>query len=110
MKVSMRFLPLAMAMAFLIVAELLTSRTPAAQTRMSVAEKFLIEGREAVSGGEYVVAREKLAESLRLDRSVGALLNLALSEEHLGKVASAWLLFRELLNLAPADDERRGKV
>jgi hypothetical protein len=47
------------------------------------------------------------AESNRLDFALGTSMNLAACEEHVGKLASAWERYRELLEALPPDDDRR---
>jgi len=56
--------------------------------------------------GEVAEARNKLEESYRLDPSLGTLLNLALCEQRLGRVAAAWTHLHEFVAHVPADDLR----
>jgi hypothetical protein len=71
------------------------------------AEVFFREGRSLVVAGNYLQACPKFAESLRLDRAPGTLLNLADCEEHTGKIATAWAHFRDLSTELPSTDERQ---
>jgi hypothetical protein len=74
----------------------------------SVAETLFRAGREEMKQGAYASACPKFAESQRLDPSPGTLLNLAVCEEGLGLVATAWARFRALLDtLDPADPRAR---
>jgi hypothetical protein len=71
----------------------------------AAAEALFQAGRDAVQRGDYAVACEKFRESNRLDPAVGTLLNLADCSEHVGKLATAWELFREVeQRLGPNDD------
>jgi hypothetical protein len=71
------------------------------------AEAVFREGRKAVEDGDYARACPKFEESYRLDPAQGTLLNLADCEEHVGKLASAWVHYRSLLERLPKDDDRR---
>jgi hypothetical protein len=73
----------------------------------NVAQVLFEQAREEMKRGAYEEACPKLAESQRLDPSSGTLLNLVLCEEGMGKVATAWLHARELLDVLPAGDVRR---
>jgi serine/threonine-protein kinase len=54
------------------------------------------EGRRLMTDGQYDQACPKLAESLRLVPGAGTRFNLAECYERSGKLASAWLLYREV--------------
>jgi hypothetical protein len=83
-----------------------TQSTLARADNSSLAEELFREAREAIRDGNYAVACPKLAESQRLDPSPGTLLNLGACEEHEGRIASAWVAFRALLDTVPDNDER----
>jgi hypothetical protein len=74
--------------------------------RESVAEALFRDARAAMKAGDLDKACPKFAESQRLDPSPGTLLNLAICEERLGRVATAWVRFRELLDTVASDDPR----
>jgi hypothetical protein len=70
------------------------------------AEALFTEGRAAAKRGEFVTACPKFAESFRLDPAPGTLLNLADCEEATGKIASAWLHYRQVAEMFPKTDDR----
>jgi hypothetical protein len=70
------------------------------------AEALFRAGREAVDRGDYASACPKFEESNRLDPAVGTTFNLAACDEQIGKIASAWQLFREVAQRLPPGDER----
>jgi hypothetical protein len=71
------------------------------------AEVLFRAGRALVDAGDYHHACEKFAESLRLERASGTLLNLADCEEHTGRIATAWAHYRDLSSELSSTDERR---
>lgn len=79
---------------------------PAWAQQESVAETLFRAGREELKQGAFAEACPKFAESQRLDPSPGTLLNLAVCEEGLGLVATAWARFRGLLDTLDAADPR----
>ncbi len=80
---------------------LVTSSTPAlAQTSASestnvLAETLFQQGRALMEAGMFELACPKFAESYRIDRGLGALLNLAVCHERQGRVSSARAEFVE---------------
>jgi hypothetical protein len=89
----------------LLLTLFLVTRSASAQ-RESVAEELFRDARAEMKAGHYEQACPKLAESQRLDPSPGTLLNLAICEEHVGRVATSWVRFRELLDTIGKDDPR----
>ena len=71
------------------------------------AEALFREGRARAEAGDWAKACPLFVESNRLDFALGTSMNLAACEEHIGKVASAWEGYRELLEALPPDDDRR---
>src|SRR5260221_7405355 len=87
------------------LAMLLPGLALAAPRDPAAAEALFRAGRAAADKGDYVTACPKFEESNRLDPEVGTVFNLADCDEHLGKVASAWQLFKEVAQrLSPADE------
>jgi hypothetical protein len=77
------------------------------QGGVEVAEALFRSGRERVEAGDYTTAYAMFLESNRVDFAAGTVMNLAACEEHLGKVASAWVRYRELFDILPRGDDRR---
>ena len=74
----------------------------------ATAERLFNEGRELVKTNRWSEACPKFEASLRLDPALGTRLNLATCYEHVGKLAHAWALYRESIDLAQkADDVKR---
>jgi hypothetical protein len=72
----------------------------------AAAEALFRDGRAAAQKGDWDTACPKLRESQRLDPAAGTLLNLADCEEHRGKIATAWQLYRQVVESLPESDER----
>ena len=75
---------------------------PTPQER-SLAVALFQEGRKLMTEGNLAEACLKLAESQRLDPAGGTLLNVALCHDREGKIATAWVEYREALALARRD-------
>lgn len=74
----------------------------------ALAEQLFNQGRELVKANNWAEACPKFEASLRYDPVLGTRLNLATCYEHIGKLASAWGLYRESIELArKAGDTKR---
>jgi serine/threonine-protein kinase len=79
---------------------LLSPTTAFAQGRQAEAESLFEEGRALVAKKDYEEACPKFAESYRLEPGLGTLTNLAACQEQLGKTATAWASYREVIATA----------
>jgi hypothetical protein len=81
---------------------------PRAGADDATAEALFEEGRALMERGEYDGAAAKLVASYKLDAALGTLLNLALCHERTGRIATAWVEYRDGLAKATAarDDDR----
>jgi serine/threonine-protein kinase len=77
----------------------------------AAATELFNAGRDLMKQGDYAAACPKLAESVRLKATVGALAKLATCEEHEKRLASAYARWQQALNLAQSTrDERAPEV
>ena len=74
----------------------------------TIAEQLFNQARDLAKANQWVEACPKFEASLRYDPVLGTQLNLATCYEHIGKLASAWGLYREATELAnKAGDAKR---
>jgi hypothetical protein len=74
----------------------------------AVADQLFNQARELAKANRWTEACPKFEASLRAAPSLGTRLNLADCYEHIGKLASAWGMFRDAIELATkAGDKRR---
>jgi hypothetical protein len=86
-------------------------RARAQSTESVLAEGLFREARDLMDAGKVVEACGKFAESYRLDRALGTLINLAVCHEKEGKTATAWAELNEAAAAAGvARDDREGFV
>lgn len=83
-----------------------TPRVGAQAVDPAAAEAVFRAGREAARAGYHGLACEKFRESYRLQPAVGTVLNIAICEEELGELASAWQHYHEVLQRLAPDDAR----
>jgi hypothetical protein len=74
----------------------------AAQEQAAPAESLFEEGRALLAQQKYPEACAKLAESEKLDPAVGTLLNLGDCYEKMGRIATAWAVFKQASSMARA--------
>src|SRR5262245_57391445 len=92
---------------YLLVASVLTSTAAWSQVRdPAAAEALFRAGREAAERGDHRAACAKFGESNRLDPAVGTVLNIAICEEQLGRLAAAWQHYQEAIQGLPPSDDR----
>ncbi|HEX6764676.1 MAG TPA: hypothetical protein VF103_04345 [Polyangiaceae bacterium] len=92
-----------MALAFVwssLSAVALPVRAQTSGSNKAAAEALFSEGRSLASSGKCAEAIPKFQASQKLDPGVGTLLNLAECYEQVGKTASAWAEYREVIALA----------
>jgi len=74
----------------------------------TIAMQLFNQARDLAKANQWVEACPKFEASLRYDPALGTQLNLATCYEHIGKLASAWGLYREAIELAnKAGDAKR---
>ncbi len=94
----------------LVLAAVLLASAPShaqEQRDPAAAEELFRQGRAASEKRDYLNACAKFRESNRLDPAVGTVFNIADCEEKLGRYATSWTLFQEVVQRLPADDDRR---
>lgn len=89
------------------VALALAPRSAAGQTASSIAEGLFNDGQTLYEAERYDEACPKFQESDRIEPAVGTKLNLAACEEARGRTATAWALYRVVVEQLPIDDRRR---
>jgi len=73
----------------------------------AIAEQLFNEGRELAAQNKWAEACPKFEASMQRDPALGTRLNLAVCYQHVGKLASAWGLFRESADLAKRANDKR---
>jgi hypothetical protein len=68
---------------------------PRSGAETAAAEGLFYESRTLMQAGRFAEACPKLEESMRLDPGVGTQFNLADCNEHIGKIATAWIAFND---------------
>src|SRR5215472_658881 len=77
-------------------------RPAAAQTPEQQADKLFNEGKALAEAGKWADACPKFEQSQKLDPGVGTEFNLADCYEHIGRLAAAYKMYREVANIARA--------
>lgn len=91
---------------FILLAAALLGRTALAEERAELmAETSFAEGVKLMRADHCVEAIAKFQESQRLAPASGTALNLAYCQARLGRVASAWLMYRQAVALAEAQNK-----
>lgn len=100
---SARALPLAFALCLCMLA---APAARAQESTVALAEALFQQGRSLMAEGELDKACAAFARSYELDRSVGAVLNLAVCNEKRGRTATAWAQFATTRALAQRNGQR----
>lgn len=77
-----------------------------AQDDSARAEALFRAGRQASARGDHATACMSYRESFRIENTVGTLLNIAVCEEALGQLTSAWQRYQRVLSALSRDDTR----
>lgn len=80
-----------------IAMTLISALASGAHAQSVEAETLFVEGEKQMTAGRYDEACEAFAASNRIEPRAGTLINLGLCQEKRGKLASAWIAFREAL-------------
>lgn len=89
-----------------ILGSLCVASSAHAQSSAAAAVALFDEGRAALQSGDFDVACVKFKESNRIGPAVGTAFNLANCEERRGRLATAWVLFRQVAAQMRPDDPR----
>lgn len=89
------------------LAAVVVAAVPARADEAATAEALFREGRRAMTRGDWADAVARLRESQRLEPAPGTLLNLAIAEEKLGRLAAAWEHARAAADQLPPSDDRQ---
>jgi hypothetical protein len=95
------------ALPLLLALDLFPRAAVAADSLSPNAERLFTEGLKLAQGGECVRARDKFTESYAADPAPGTLINWALCEEKLGRLATALELLRLADQTMPAQHPKR---
>lgn len=92
-----------------VVVEHASAQSPSPSgSSTALAEQLFNQARDLAKANQWAEACPKFEASLRYDPVLGTRLNLATCYEHIGKLASAWGLYRESIELAKkAGDVKR---
>jgi hypothetical protein len=89
---------------FAMLVSLVSAQQPSAQQSSATAEALFRAGRQASARGDHASACANYRESYRIENALGTLLNIAVCEEAVGQLASAWQHYQHVLYaLAPND-------
>jgi hypothetical protein len=95
-------------LAIVVGVSIVAGRAHAQSSTGSLAEQLFAQARELAKANRWTEACPKFEASLRYDAALGTRLNLATCYEHIDKLASAWGLYRESIDLAKkAGDTKR---
>lgn len=84
----------------LAIAVVSLAPTTSAQLDAATARTLFDEGRKLAASNQFEAACPKFQESYRLDPGMGTLFNLADCWEHIGRTASAWAAFLQVVDEA----------
>src|SRR5262245_59061569 len=90
---------------FFVAAAFVCALPASARAENVSAEALFRAGRAATARGDHAAACTHYRESYRLEQAPGTLLNLALCEETLGKLASAWQHYQDAVFDLSAEDQ-----
>jgi tetratricopeptide (TPR) repeat protein len=93
--------------AALVLAAVLHVGVARAEGESAAAEALFQQGKTLKEAKRWSEACPKFAAAYQLDRTLGALMNLADCEEQLGQIASAWAHWGEAVELAEKTGDKR---